>query len=94
LAYPPYICCGFAGDLLKIRPPPQLTRRRGGPGELGAHAGQLRRRRPLRVGPGNQQPVRLQSLEALGEDVSAIPADLAEQVIEPLRPAEQRLDQR
>src|SRR6266566_8755686 len=34
----------------------------------------------------------LQPLEALGEDVRGDPGDLAEQVIEPLRPAEQRLD--
>jgi len=74
---------------------PDLDRRGGPLGELGAHGGQLvgGPGRPLRVGPGNQQPVPLQPLEALGEDVAAIPGDLAEQVIEPLRPAEQRLDQ-
>jgi hypothetical protein len=35
---------------------------------------------------------RIQPIEALGEDIRGDPGDLAEQVIEPLRPAEQRLD--
>ena len=87
------------------RPHPQvlvranIVQRRAGPRSprqpARSHGGQLvgGPGRPLRVGPGNQQPVPLQPLEALGEDVAAIPGDLAEQVIEPLRPAEQRLDQ-
>jgi hypothetical protein len=48
--------------------------------------------RPLRAGPGNQQPFPLQPLKALGEDIRGDPGDLAEQVIEPLGPAEQPLD--
>ena len=63
-------------------------------GQVGVLGGQLVSGpgRPLRVGPGNQQPFSLQPLEALGKDVRGDPGDLAEQVIEPLRPAEQRLD--
>jgi hypothetical protein len=38
------------------------------------------------ISPGSSR------FEALGEDVRGDPGDLAEQVIEPLRPAEQRLD--
>ena len=48
-------------------------------------------RRALGVGPGHQQPVPFESLEALGQDVRGDPGHLVEQVVKPPRPGQQRL---
>ena len=82
---------GFRRVDVPVSPVRQHAQR---PGELGALGGQLvgGPGRPLRVGPGNQQPFPLQPLEALGEDIRGDPGDLAEEVIDPLWPTEQRLD--
>ena len=62
-------------------------------GEFGAFGGELvgGARRPLGVGPGYQQPVAFKPLEAVGQDVRGDARDLAEQVVEPARPGQQRL---
>ena len=64
-----------------------------GPGEFGSFGGELvgGAGRPLGVGPGYQQPIAFKPLEAVGQDVRGDPRDLAEQVVEPVRPRQQCL---
>jgi hypothetical protein len=47
--------------------------------------------RSLGVRPRHQQPVPLQPPEPLGQDVRRDAGELAEQIVEPARPGEQRL---
>jgi hypothetical protein len=63
------------------------------PRELAALHGQLIRDagRALGVGPGHQQPVLFEPLEALGQDVRRDTRKLVEQIVEPLRPGQQGL---
>src|SRR5258705_4709313 len=51
----------------------------------------LRARWSLAVEPGYQQPLALEPLEALGQNVRRYARDLAEQVVEPAWPAQQGL---
>ena len=47
--------------------------------------------RPLGVRPGHEQAFAFQPLEPVGQDVRRDTGELIEQVVEPARPAEQRL---
>jgi len=64
------------------------------PGQFAALGGQLigGARRAVGVGPGHQQPVPLEPLEPLGQDVRRDTRELVEQVVEPLRPGQEGLN--
>src|SRR5713101_2158350 len=71
-------------------PAPPVGEQAERPGEFGAFGGELVGGPgwPLRVGPGYQQCVAFEPLEAVGQDVCGDARDLAEQVVEPARPAQ------
>ena len=81
------------GVVLVGMPAPPVGEQAERAGEFGAFGGELvvGAGRPLGVGPGYQQPVAFKPLEAVGQDVRGDARDLAEQVVEPERPGQQRL---
>src|SRR6266849_7107556 len=81
------------GVVLVGVPAPPVGEQAERPGEFGAFGGELvvGTGRPLGVGPGYQQCVAFEPLEAVGQDVCGDARDLAEQVVEPARPGQQCL---
>ena len=74
-------------------PGPPVRQQTERPREFLALGGQLvgGAGRSLGVRPGHQQRFPFEPFEALGQDVRRDTGDLVEQLVEPARPAEQRL---
>jgi ATP-binding cassette, subfamily B, bacterial len=82
------------GGLRRVGVPgPPVGQQAERPREFPALGGQLvlRAGRPVGVGPGHEQPIPFEPLEALGQDVRRDAGELVEQVVEPARPVEQGL---
>ena len=86
---------GVTGGVVLVGvPAPPVGEQTERAGEFGAFGGQLvvRAGWSQRVGPGYQQAVALEPLEAVRQDVRGDARNLAEQVVEPERPGQQRLN--